>query len=453
MINTEYLEQTSLNAEWDVMLEMCSILTKEAKMSQYYQEGLKEAWDSDTSAIHGREGEGIGWRILKFLPRLIRNVIKMIGNAIKKLFKKDKREEKDTKTINEYTPSEEDKKEFVEELSSDKPEEDTSDKDSHVKRYKEYVSAINKLRKFIDLSKFSATSMRGGKMTPENLYDAVFNKKQEISCFNLKSAAECIDVTQDAISIMNKDVMKLFYDKKLADSNKLGTKVNKISQGLNTAIHKFKQVSSYFKDKNQDGDIIAFTVLFTVDNKIYDAFVKGYTDKLTKIEEQLNSLYKQFNAPLTQGKTDVASHIADTYARADELYSQGYNKIKNDVVERSHKENPDLPKEEIGKKFDTSEKPHAIIMRNKAESEGNRVSEVMNNHITELEQITNLLKDTGTVITNISAAYVNNKSIKHDLAIIISEIGKNGTGNLANVPENKEQSGQSAQQLFQRSHY
>ena len=53
---------------------------------QYYQEGLKEAWASDTSAFKGREGESIIIRILKFLPRLFRNIVKWIWSKLKQFW-------------------------------------------------------------------------------------------------------------------------------------------------------------------------------------------------------------------------------------------------------------------------------------------------------------------------------------------------------------------------------
>lgn len=69
-------------------LQIETVIDNSKQNGEVYQEGLKEAWESDTDPIKGREGEGTLIKILKFLPRLFRNVVKWIGSKIKELWGK-----------------------------------------------------------------------------------------------------------------------------------------------------------------------------------------------------------------------------------------------------------------------------------------------------------------------------------------------------------------------------
>ena len=255
--NITKIEDVVLEYDVNVCFEMANVLIKELETENYmeqhqiFQEGLKEAWESDTDPIKGREDENAFMRVVKFLPRLIRNLIKWIGAQLGKLFGKNKSGDKarqetklppeaketfeeDLKKATPVDPFEEAKKKLNDEADktlSDIARQQYSDEVERVNKNIRTLS--NKRDELLGNIKYMMTSNK--KLTPAVLFDEIFQNGKTISFSNLDiifgALTELDQYVNDIIKVGNEmSEMILSIDKNLHFSKEMNVILRKLAK-------------------------------------------------------------------------------------------------------------------------------------------------------------------------------------------------------------------------------
>lgn len=120
----DQIEDVTFMEELETCSKITDLLYKEARMTlcydHIYQEADNEKIDSFSKAFENAKGDksqNIILRIIAFLPKLLINIAKLIGNSISKTTKNDEKVKKAADACKEFNPTEEDKAELNEAFS------------------------------------------------------------------------------------------------------------------------------------------------------------------------------------------------------------------------------------------------------------------------------------------------------------------------------------------------
>jgi hypothetical protein len=373
------IDQKAIDTELETSFTMMEYYMKRMRMESYldtsmeevYQEAdrsLKEMWDSDTSAIHGREGEGAFWIVVKFLPRLIRNIIKWIVSHVRALFKKEKSAQKAREELSNMNPSEEVKEKFKEDMANATPTDPESSTSSESEKKNDNTQPAESKKKYttpeltvknIDPKERSnayqnqiGPEPQQGPEYPQELREARASKTKAldyIAFFCKKRSTSTREITSDEIfdnifrrkntvsSINDSTVMKILgsIESAVKSIELLFAKQRKESYEKikNTTHYELPKITSKLNDENKKMNVGFFNGLFFINNEKYNEFINQFGKRLTTLSESLDKMIKDmtYSDSSSEKRYGTAANYSKQLRNEANVVDKGLQKIASDA--------------------------------------------------------------------------------------------------------------------------